>query len=133
MWACSLSGGRRAQASSTQVEQLRTRETVCPPQDLLLRVFWETPWKNVRVLLLGQAPWFRTGAGTGVFCAGMRACTAITVYFSSGSAPIYSDAATVVLSLDLPRWGRQGVLLLNSILRVAADKLSSLPRSGSRN
>lgn len=108
-----------------RVEQLRKRETVYPPQDLLLRAFWETPWKNVRVLLLGQDPYHGSGQAQGLAFS-VPDCVPVPPSLCNilreVRRDIYGDAATVVLSPDLTRWARQGVLLLNSILSVAAGR-----------
>lgn len=114
----------RALAAFLRDEEAAGR-TVYPPRDLRLRALELTPLEEVRVVILGQDPYHGPGQAMGLAFsvpAGVRIPPSL--------ANIYKELER---DLDLPRpssgdltqWAGQGVLLLNTVLSVAAGQAGS--------
>lgn len=103
-------------------------EAIYPPQAALLRAFRETPWGSVRVLILGQDPYHGPGQANGLAFsvdAGVRVPPSLRNILKEVRREMYHDALISPQSPDLTRWARQGVLLLNTVLSVAAGRPGS--------
>ena len=103
----------------------RTEESVYPPPELVFNAFAQTPFSEVRVVILGQDPYHGPDQAHGL---------AFSVPDSVPIPPslrnIYRELAsdtggTTNTGGNLERWAHQGVLLLNSTLTVRADAAGS--------
>jgi uracil-DNA glycosylase len=99
--------------------------TVFPAPKLVFNAFEQCPFKQVKVVILGQDPYHGEGQAHGLSFSvqdGVRVPPSLQ--------NIYKELA-VDLGLDIPRsgnlerWARQGVLLLNATLTVEKDKAGS--------
>jgi uracil-DNA glycosylase len=92
---------------------------LCPSRELIFEAFRRTPLRKVKVVLIGQDPYHKPGAATGMSFSCWR------------DAPIQPSLKTVYKELenefedfvapdhgDLSEWAKRGVLLLNSRLTV---------------
>ncbi|MCC6846881.1 MAG: uracil-DNA glycosylase [Deltaproteobacteria bacterium] len=113
------------------VDAARAAGPVFPPERDVFAAFTATPLDAVRVVLLGQDPYHGAGQAHGL-CFSVR----------PGIAPppslrnVYEELAADVPGFVRPRhghlaaWARQGVLLLNAVLTVEADRAGSHARRG---
>jgi uracil-DNA glycosylase len=107
-----------------------TRE-VFPDRADIFRAFWLTPLSDVRVVILGQDPFFRRGEADGLAFSvrkGVEVPHSLSRIFSNLEADpdiTFSRPSDG----DLTRWAQSGVLLLNSALTVE----EGLPGSHSRH
>lgn len=104
--------------------------TVYPPASQIFAAFDSCPVNEVKVVILGQDPYHGPGQANGLCFSvnpGVRFPPSLLNIFkevsSDTGAPIPSDG-------DLTRWARQGVLLLNATLTVAADRAGSHQNHG---
>lgn len=92
--------------------------SVYPPKNLVFNAFWQTPYDQVKVLIMGQDPYHGPGQAHGL-------CFSVPegIPLPPSLQNIYKEIATDVGS-TLPKhgcllnWARQGVLLLNATLTV---------------
>jgi uracil-DNA glycosylase len=101
----------------------RTKNEVYPaPQDVFA-AFKATPFEDVRVVILGQDPYFNPGEATGLAFA-VPDGTPIPPSLRNILAELQSDVGVTARS-DLTGWARQGVLLLNTTLTVLQGEANS--------
>lgn len=108
----------------------RSKYTVYPPGPQIFAAFNQTPFDQVKVVILGQDPYHGPGQAHGL-------CFSVP----AGIAPppslinIFKELKT---DLDIPfpghgnleKWARQGVLLLNATLTVQANNAGSHQKKG---
>ena len=89
-----------------------------PPGRLVFNAFAQTPFDQVRVVILGQDPYHEPGQAMGLSFSvpeGVVLPPSLRNIYAEIAAETGTAAAT---SGDLTRWARQGVLLLNATLTV---------------
>lgn len=103
---------------------------IFPPASQIFAAFDECPFDEVKVVILGQDPYHGIGQANGLCFSvneGVQQPPSLVNIFKEvhddTGAPIPADG-------DLSRWARQGVLLLNSTLTVAAHSAGSHQRRG---
>lgn len=105
-------------------------KTIYPPGRNIFKAFELCPIPNVKVVILGQDPYHGAGQAMGLSFsvpANVPAPPSLKNIFKE----IESDCGIHMSgSPDLTPWARQGVLLLNAILTVEADKAASHSRLG---
>ena len=110
------------------VEKVREEyknETCYPPEDKIFNALNLCPFDKVKVVIMGQDPYFHSGQAMGLSFSvpeGIQLPPSLqTLYRALG---ISLDASDKPLG-DLTRWVEQGVLLLNTTLTVRKDKSNS--------
>ena len=101
-----------------------------PSIDLVFNAFKLCPFHNVKVVIIGQDPYPREGQAHGLsfsFDGGKPFPPSLQNIFKEINNDLGSPIPT---SGNLTRWAEQGVLLLNSILTVQANKPASHQRKG---
>jgi uracil-DNA glycosylase len=104
-----------------RIENIRKEKTVYPPAEQVYTAF-QLPFDDVKVVILGQDPYFGEGQAHGL---------SFSVQAGTQAPPslinILKEANVIGRKQngDLTGWMEQGVLLLNSVLTVEAGK----PRS----
>jgi uracil-DNA glycosylase len=94
---------------------------VYPPEPLIFNAFNITSFDNVKVVILGQDPYHGARQAMGLSFSVPK-----DVDIPASLAKIYKELVTDLpgfkrpLHGDLTKWAQQGVLLLNSVLTVAA-------------
>ena len=106
------------------------KKTVYPPAQKVFNAFNECPLQKVKVVIVGQDPYHNSKQANGLSFAvneGMVLPPSLKNIYKE----IKNDlGVTPLLSGDLSRWARQGVLLLNSVLTVCANSPASHSKRG---
>ena len=102
--------------------------TCYPPEDKIFNAFNLCPFDKVKVVIMGQDPYFNPGQAMGLSFSvpeGVQLPPSLkTLYRALG---INLNGINQP-SGDLTRWAEQGVLLLNTVLTVRKDKKSNSHR-----
>lgn len=105
-------------------------EKVYPPAKNIFQAFDLCPLDKVKVVIIGQDPYHGVGQANGLSFAvndGITLPPSLKNIFKE----IHNDLGIVPLSSgDLSRWASQGVLMLNSVLTVAAGNPASHKAKG---
>ena len=107
------------------LQEYATR-TVYPPKSLILNAFDQTPYDKVRVVILGQDPYYNPGQAMGMSFSvnkGVAVPKSLQNMFKEIADDIGRPSA--IEGGDLTPWARQGVLLLNTVLTVVAGQPNS--------
>lgn len=102
----------------------RQHTIVYPSQEQLFRAFSLCPYKQVKVVILGQDPYHTPYAADGLAFStpqGMRMPPSLRNIFKE----LNDDLNVTRLSTDLSDWAKQGILLLNTVLSVRAHHAHS--------
>lgn len=107
------------------LQEYATR-TVYPPKSLILNAFDQTPYDKVRVVILGQDPYYNPGQAMGMSFS-VNKGVAVPKSLQNMFKEIADDIGrpSVIEGGDLTPWARQGVLLLNTVLTVVAGQPNS--------
>lgn len=97
------------------------RAIVYPPPKCIFRTFELTPFEKVEVVILGQDPYHGPKQAIGL-CFAVSEGTPLPPSLQNIFKEIESDIGQALKQKtgDLERWAKQGVLLLNATLTVAA-------------
>lgn len=110
---------------TTFVRDQYTTTAVFPAGKNIFRAFDLCPFDQVKVVIVGQDPYHGVGQANGLSFAvndGVTLPPSLKNIFQE----IHNDLGITPLpSGDLSRWANQGVLMLNSVLTVAAGKPAS--------
>ena len=110
------------------VEKVREEyknETCYPPEDKIFNALNLCPFDKVKVVIMGQDPYFHSGQAMGLSFSvpeGIQLPPSLQTLYRA--LEISLDASDKPLG-DLTRWVEQGVLLLNTTLTVRKDKPNS--------
>lgn len=105
-------------------------KTVYPPPKNVFRAFDLCPFDKVKVVILGQDPYHGPKQANGL-CFAVNDGVSLPPSLKNIYKEIHDDLKIDPLpSGDLSRWARQGVLLLNSVLTVAAGAPASHSKKG---
>ena len=107
------------------VEEQNAGQVVYPSQNDIFRAFQQTPFPEVRVVVLGQDPYHGIGQANGLAFAvhpGLKTPPSLRNIFKELSTDLgcASPQETSLLG-----WARQGVLLVNTVLTVRAHQAFS--------
>ena len=101
------------------------RKVVFPPKKEVFKAFRYTPYKNVKVVILGQDPYHGEGEAEGLSFSvkeGIKKPPSLNNIFKE----LHDDlGCSIPASGSLVPWAKQGVLLLNTVLTVIKDKAAS--------
>lgn len=92
-----------------------------PPQNYLFRALRLTSYENTKIVILGQDPYHGVNEANGLSFSvnnGVKIPPSLQNIFKE----LKSDLGVVRSNTDLSDWGKQGILMLNSILSVEKDK-----------
>jgi uracil-DNA glycosylase len=103
---------------------------IYPPGPLIFNAFEQTPFHQVKVVLLGQDPYHGKGQAMGLSFSVPPGVppppSLINIY-----KELHKDIGMPIPSTgDLTKWARQGVLLLNAALTVRANEPASHSKIG---
>jgi uracil-DNA glycosylase len=116
--------------TTTVREAYRGGEPIYPPPQLIFNAFALCPFDSVRVVILGQDPYHGAGQAHGL-CFSVQDGVKIPPSLQNVYKEIRDDldmSAHITKPLEsgnLEKWAKQGVLLLNATLTVAAGKPNS--------
>lgn len=112
-------------ALTERVRSEYKRCTVFPPASRIFAAFDETPFNEVKVVIIGQDPYHGPGQANGL-CFSVAPDVKMPPSLVNIFKEIQAEFGTPFpANGDLSRWARQGVLLLNSTLTVQAHKARS--------
>ncbi len=113
------------QSLTTFVKEEYTSKAVYPPGKQIFRAFEMCPFEKVKVVIVGQDPYHGAGQANGLSFAVNTGVT-LPPSLQNIYKEIKNDLGIQPLaSGDLSRWAQQGVLMLNSVLTVAANSPAS--------
>ncbi|HRK27059.1 MAG TPA: uracil-DNA glycosylase [Chitinophagales bacterium] len=104
--------------------------TVYPPGPLIFNAFNKTPFREVKVVILGQDPYHGPGQAHGLCFSvpdGIDPPPSLKNIFKELKSDIGIDLPK---SGNLEKWATQGVFLLNAMLTVRANEAASHQRIG---
>lgn len=116
------------------VKQERTKYAVYPKEEDVFAAFDATPLDNVKVVIIGQDPYFNEGQANGLcfsVAPGVPIPPSLKRIFKVLTTQI--PGFKIPESGDLSKWAKQGVLLLNATLTVQTGKPNSHERCGWQN
>ena len=97
-------------------------ENICyPKKDDIFKAFRLTPYKDVKVVILGQDPYHGENEANGLCFSvshGVKCPPSLRNIFKE----LESDLGIKRCDTDLSDWAKEGVLLLNTIMSVEKDK-----------
>ncbi len=103
---------------------------IYPPGSLIFNAFEKTPFKKLKVLLLGQDPYHGKGQAMGLSFSvpkGVRPPPSLINIFKE----LHDDVGVPIsITGDLTSWAEQGVMLLNAALTVRAGEPNSHAKIG---
>ena len=108
-----------------KVQEEYKNETCYPPEDKIFNALNLCPFDKVKVVIMGQDPYFHSGQAMGLSFSvpeGIQLPPSLQTLYRA--LEISFDASDKPLG-DLTRWVEQGVLLLNTTLTVRKDKPNS--------
>lgn len=108
----------------------KSRYTIYPKGNEIFAAFNLTPFKNVRVVILGQDPYHGPGQAHGLSFsvpAGVPAPPSLVNIFKEISSSL---ELPIPRSGNLEGWAKQGVLLINATLTVRANQAGSHQKKG---
>jgi uracil-DNA glycosylase len=107
------------------VLSLYQKETIYPPENYIFNALKLTPYKDTKVVIVGQDPYHGVGEAHGLSFSvqkGIKIPPSLqNIYKELNSDLEISPAQTG----DLTKWAKQGVLLLNAVLTVKKDSPAS--------
>ena len=110
-------------------EEYRTN-TIYPPGKLIFNAFNLCPFRQVKVVIIGQDPYHGPGQAHGL-CFSVNDGVAFPPSLQNIFKEIKSDLGTEIPTTgNLTRWAQQGVLMLNATLTVRAHQAGSHQRKG---
>ena len=112
------------------VKQEYKSKTIYPPASKIFAAFDSTPFKDVKVVILGQDPYHGPGQANGLSFS-----VSDGIKFPPSLQNIYKELEDdlkqpIPISGDLSAWAKQGVLMLNATLTVEASKAGSHQKKG---
>lgn len=113
-----------------KVGQEYRRKPLCPAQSDVFRAFKLCPFKDLKVVMLGQNPYPQNGVATGILFGNRKEVDEDNL---SPSLNIVKEAAInfevphycITFDQTLESWAKQGILMLNSALTVEMNKVGS--------
>lgn len=107
------------------VNNERSAQKVFPKTDDVFNALRLTPYKNVKVVILGQDPYHNDGQAMGLSFSvpdGVKLPPSLVNIYKELASDLGTKQPT---SGDLTSWAKQGVLLLNAVLTVRAHQAAS--------
>jgi len=105
-------------------------KTIYPPGPLIFNAFDNTPFNQVKVVLLGQDPYHGYGQAHGLSFSvpdGVNPPPSLINIFKE----LHNDVGIPIPKTgNLTKWAKQGVLLLNAVLTVRANEAGSHAKIG---
>ena len=99
-------------------------KTIFPPANRVFYALRETPYKDTRVVIVGQDPYHGDGEANGL-CFSVNEGIKMPPSLKNIYKELFDDLGIERTSTDLSDWAKSGVLLLNSVLTVEKDKPAS--------
>jgi len=108
----------------------RAGKTIFPPGSLIFNAFNQTPFEELKVVILGQDPYHNPGEAMGLSFSvppGVKVPPSLANVYKELKSSLGIPSAA---HGDLSNWAKQGVLLLNAMLTVEARLPASHQKIG---
>lgn len=108
-------------------------KTIFPPQNLIFNAYKLTPISKIKVVVVGQDPYFNPGQAMGLSFSVPKGITpppSLKNIYKCISEDPAIPSFTIPKHGDLTKWAQQGVFLLNAVLTVQSGKADSHKASG---
>lgn len=108
-----------------QISKEYDKKTIYPPKEDIFKAFRKTPYKDTKVVILGQDPYHGENQAEGLSFSvkkGIQKPPSLQNIFKELQADLGSDIPNHGSLID---WAEEGVLLLNAVLTVEANKAAS--------
>ena len=109
-------------------EKYKTR-TIYPAQDQIFRALKESPFHQVKLIIIGQDPYHGAGQANGLAFS-VKEGTKIPPSLRNIFQEIEREYGVKREQTDLRDWAQQGVLLLNTVLTVEEGRANSHSQLG---
>jgi uracil-DNA glycosylase len=109
--------------------EMNLEKEIYPPLDQVFRAFEDIEPQNVKVVIMGQDPYYKKHQAQGL-CFSVDDEIKTPPSLVNILKELKSDLGIERTSSNLESWSKQGVLLLNSILTVEKDKPGSHQKKG---
>ena len=112
------------------VQEREAGKVIYPPGPLIFNAFNQTPFDQVRVVILGQDPYHNPGEAMGLSFSvpkGVRVPPSLKNIYKELNSSL---GMAVPSHGDLTPWAKQGVLMLNSMLTVGHNAPASHAKIG---
>jgi uracil-DNA glycosylase len=113
-----------------KVEREYATHKIYPAENKIFSAFKLTPFKDVKVVIIGQDPYHGEGEAHGLSFSvqdGIKIPPSLQNIYKELKEDLNIDIAT---SGNLTKWAKEGVLLLNAVLTVEKDKPASHKNKG---
>lgn len=101
--------------------------TIYPPRDLIFNALKSTPFKDTKVVIVGQDPYHASEAmGLSFSVNNIKLPPSLKNIYKE----MYDDLNCSATTGDLSKWTKEGVLLLNATLTVVKDQPNSHAKIG---
>lgn len=108
------------------VENAYSIDICYPPKNQIFNAFKKTPWENIKVVIIGQDPYFNKGEAMGL-CFSVNKDIKIPPSLRNIYKALIEEG--IMKSMpnhgDLSNWADQGVLMLNATLTVKGGQANS--------
>ena len=111
-----------------QTEKAKKKE-IYPPTKLTFNALNLTPFDEIKVVILGQDPYYGPGQAHGL-CFSVPDGVAPPPSLKNIFTELKNDLGIARTKTDLSDWAEQGVLLLNSVLTVEKQQAASHAKKG---
>lgn len=112
------------------VEDEYKKHQVFPQKEDLFNAFLYTPFKNVKVVILGQDPYHNIGQAHGI-CFSVKPDVVVPPSLVNIYKELKDDLGCYIPNHGyLKKWADQGVLMLNTVLTVRAHEANSHQKKG---
>lgn len=110
------------------LQELLDLQDFYPPKDLIFKALNLCAFCDVKIIILGQDPYFKKGLATGLSFAvpnGTKLPPSLRNIFKELALEFDLEFADLKINSDLKAWAKQGCLLLNTSLSVQENKPNS--------
>ena len=112
------------------IDQKALNRTIYPKGSLIFNAFNQTPFDQVKVVILGQDPYHQPGQAMGLSFSVPADCKIPPSLMNIYKELNKDIGMPIPQTGDLTKWAKQGVLLLNTALTVRADEPASHSKIG---
>lgn len=112
------------------VETERVKTTIYPDMKDLFKAFRLTPFDKVKVVILGQDPYYNGSADGLAFSTRSRVTPASLQNIIKEADKDYFNNQGIFATNNLSQWAEQGVLLINTVFTVEQGKPGSHKEKG---
>jgi len=106
------------------INKAYSNQVIYPPKDSILKALVLTPYKDVKVVILGQDPYHGYREANGLAFS-VNEEVPLPPSLKNIYKELYDDLGITLRSGNLEPWAREGVLLLNTVLTVKKDTPAS--------